>query len=212
MMATRRCSNCATSSRSGSGARLKTSASSVSKLRSACSACSACTWSPMRTWNSTSGCARRKSATSCGMNLGASAWLATSLTLPRRRPCSSSISERTSSSALERPRTYCTKSSPAAVSRMPRGRRSKSGTPSSASRSLMRRLTAEGATCSRSAAWRMEPARAVSSKYFRKRRWFMPGLHAGRVPTALPKRQRRARNSAWIRTTPWHGGCMRPAP
>jgi len=53
-------------------------------------------------------------------------------------------------------------SSPAAVSRRPRGSRSKSGAPISSSSARICRLIADEAMLSRAAALRIEPQRAIS--------------------------------------------------
>ena len=60
-------------------------------------------------------------------------------------------------------RMWCSRISPAVLSRTPRGRRSKIGTPSSSSSDRMRRLSAEAVIASVSAARRIEPALATSS-------------------------------------------------
>src|SRR5579872_242904 len=86
-------------------------------------------------------------------------------TLPRRRRRSPSICAPTCSSSRMQRRTYPRYSSPAAVRRTPRGSRSNSGAPSSSSRSSTRRLRADEAMCSASAALRMEPCRATASMY-----------------------------------------------
>jgi hypothetical protein len=61
-------------------------------------------------------------------------------------------------------RTAAISTSPADVSRTPRGSRSNSGVPMSDSISRIFRLSAVDATCSFSAALRIEPARATASR------------------------------------------------
>jgi len=71
---------------------------------------------------------------------------------------------RTEERMVQLRRTAATITSPAAVKRTPRGKRSNSGVPRLSSVSLILRFSAVKATCSCSAALRMEPARATVSR------------------------------------------------
>ena len=91
------------------------------------------------------------------------AWLQAIRTVPRRSPLRSSSCDFMRSTSPSCCRKKLTKSSPAAVRRTPRARRSNNGAPSSSSRSMIRRFTADEVTLSCSAALRIDPQRATSS-------------------------------------------------
>ena len=85
-------------------------------------------------------------------------------TVPRRRPSRSPMRDCTWSTMRWITPTSSASRRPAWVSRTPLGLRSMRVVCSRSSSLAICRLTAEGVTCRRSAAWRMEPHSAVSEK------------------------------------------------